>query len=116
MLDVAWSEILVILLVASIIISPKDMPIIIKSIKKFFTTINNFKNEAKELINDISESVEMDKTQESLIKEGIIFKNNQKYIVDLEGTLQAMYDIEDLKNLSPTVIDNIEQKDKETIH
>jgi sec-independent protein translocase protein TatB len=120
MLDVAWSEILVILLIAAVIIDPKDIPSIIKSLSKFAQSISKFRDEAKLLINDISKATELEDIKKDLISEGIIIHNNKKYTIDLEGNVQVMYDLKEINhNVSANNnynLINLDTTDKKTIH
>lgn len=76
MFDIGWSEIIVIIIVASIALDIKDIPTIIKGFKQIVSYINNLVNDIKNIFIDIEQDA--------------------KKIVDLEGVEQTTYDLDDI--------------------
>jgi sec-independent protein translocase protein TatB len=109
MLDVAWSEILVIIIVAVILIKPKDLPIIAKAFGRIIRKIESWKREASNLATELTgedtESSKLSPPQTPI-----------KYLLDMEGKMRVAYDVSELnklraKNNAPETFD-----DKKTVH
>lgn len=88
MLDVGFSELLLIAVVGLIVIGPKDLPVVIRSLRKvireFSEVYNGLKRQVTEVI-DESELRELNK--------------NLTTIIDLEGKPQQAYDVRDLESM-----------------
>ena len=76
MLNIGWTELLLITVVFLIFIKPKDFPFFIKKIAKFFYTIKNY-------ISDITEDIK----EEIYIDE---FKKKNKEILKIEKELKKL--------------------------
>ena len=76
MLNIGWTELLLISVVFLIFIKPKDFPFFIKKIAKFFYTIKNY-------ISDITEDIK----EEIYIDE---FKKKNKEILEIEKELKKL--------------------------
>jgi len=76
MLNIGWTELLLITVVFLIFIKPKDFPFFIKKIAKFFYTIKNY-------ISDITEEFK----EEIYIDE---FKKKNKEILKIEKELKKL--------------------------
>ena len=76
MLNIGWTELLLITVVFLIFIKPKDFPFFIKKIAKFFYTIKNY-------ISDITEDIK----EEIYIDE---FKKKNKEILEIEKELKKL--------------------------
>lgn len=75
MFDIGWSEIVVVAAVSSVVLDFKDIPKIIKQLKKISLYLNNIVQDIKEVFSEIE--------QES------------NKIIDLEGKEQITYDLSD---------------------
>ena len=56
--QIGWFEILVVVIIAIIVIGPKDFPIVIKKIGSWTGSIKRYFNEIQKDVTDIQESVE----------------------------------------------------------
>ena len=56
--QIGWFEILVVVIIAIIIIGPKDFPIVVKKIGSWTGSIKRYFNEIQKDVTDIQESVE----------------------------------------------------------
>lgn len=54
MLDLGWSEIMIIGTIAIIVIGPDEMPKVIKTITNIFSKIKTFSNDFRDAMNDIA--------------------------------------------------------------
>ena len=83
MLDVGFSELLLILAAAAVLIGPKDMPVVIRSVARFFRQLNDLTGSVKRQMREVVAEVESTTT-----------------IIDLEGRPQKAYDVAELKSLA----------------
>lgn len=88
MLGLSWAEIFVIVIIAIIFIGPKELPEVLRTIGKFFAKIKEYSNELKEAFDSALEESEIKKTKQKMEEE-------IKYITDLEGKKQRVYDLDD---------------------
>jgi len=58
--QIGWFEILIIVVLAILIIGPKDFPIMIKKIGSWVATLKNYFNEVQKDITDVKDSFEED--------------------------------------------------------
>ncbi len=89
MFDVAWSEILVVLVVAILIVKPEDVPQLIDFARKMMRKFSFFKNEARGLYH------EMEKEFDEIKDDFTLIKND-------EGEEFKSYDISELMELKST--------------
>ena len=73
--QIGWFEILVIVVLALVIIGPKDLPVVLKKIGKWIGTFKSYFSEVQQNITDIEDSVER---EVSLDKEFSANDNNKK--------------------------------------
>tara|TARA_B100001175_G_C19118908_1_gene453393 strand:+ start:319 stop:555 length:237 start_codon:yes stop_codon:yes gene_type:complete len=73
--QIGWFEILIIVVLALVIIGPKDLPIVLKKIGTWIGTFKNYFSEVQQDITDIEDSVER---EVSLDKEFSANDNNKK--------------------------------------
>jgi sec-independent protein translocase protein TatB len=73
--QIGWFEILIIVVLALVIIGPKDLPIVLKKIGTWIGTFKNYFSEVQQDITDIEDSVER---EVSLDKELSANDNNKK--------------------------------------
>lgn len=89
MFDLSWAEMAVVMIVGILVIGPKDMPVVIRNIKKF-------SHKAKEITSEIIKSFDEDESISDLKNEVNKINKDIKTIVDLEGNIQPTYDISDI--------------------
>lgn len=77
MFELAWSEIALILILAFLLIGPKDFPILIKSLIRYINKAKSMQKEFKATMDEI------------------IAEANIKEITDMDGNKQQTYDLTD---------------------
>ena len=61
MLDLGWQELFLISLVAIIVVGPKDLPVLIRSITKWFRTVKSIVWTFQESLEEIARETELQK-------------------------------------------------------
>lgn len=84
MFGISWAEALIVVVIAIIVIGPKELPSVIKNIGKFVRKV-------KSLAAEFTDAIE----QETSVP--------KEYIKDLEGNFQATYSLDDMKPKPKTV-------------
>lgn len=97
MFDIAWSEIAVILVVAFIVIGPKDIPVALRTVKGWMGKLHTAKREIAALLHDISGEAELTGIQKQLQGQAAHINQTIRQIVDMEGNLRDAYDISDIR-------------------
>ena len=94
MFSLGWMEISIILIITIVIVGPKEIPTVIKFIKKLTSNLRNVSKEFSSTIDEITHIQEVKdikkeilETKEAVIKEGkvldeFIEKNNQEIMKD----------------------------------
>lgn len=101
MFGLSWAELAVIIIVALLVIGPKDLPPLIRAGKQGMKKIRAFKQEMTGHITTLLDETELSETKEELEKEAKAINDKMRYIVDQEGKLQETYDISDLIKKPP---------------
>jgi sec-independent protein translocase protein TatB len=116
MFGIGWSELVVIAVVALIVMDPKDIPALIRSVKQFFHKLHLLKQEMLSVINEIDEASGLSELQQDLTQEKVAVNQQLRKIVDLNGNLQDAYDLSDLRpDLKTTQADSSDLS-KTTLH
>ena len=66
MLDIGWSEMLVIVVVAIIVIGPRDLPGVLRTVGKWVGKARKLSREFQRNLNDIARETEFDQVQRSI--------------------------------------------------
>ncbi|MFN7038546.1 MAG: twin-arginine translocase TatA/TatE family subunit [Alphaproteobacteria bacterium] len=103
----AWSEILIILFVALILINPKDLPKIIRAYRKFKQKLIQIKNDVSSIITLTAHNQEIMELEKLLKSKKVIEEKDLKMIYDI------IDDKDSLDNIMPDIND---QETKNTIH
>ena len=94
MFSLGWMEISIILIITIVIVGPKEIPTVIKFIKKLTSNLRNVSKEFSSTIDEITHIQEVKdikkeilETKEAVIKEGkvldeLIEKNNEEIMKD----------------------------------
>ncbi len=77
MFDIGWTEIVVVVMVACMVLDIKDIPKILKTIKQAFNYVSDLSSEVKSFFADI--------------------ERETKTIIDLEGKEQITYDLDHIR-------------------
>lgn len=88
MLDVGFSELLLIIVAALVIIGPKDLPVVIRHLAKFAREVKRFVVGARAQAMKLAEEAGVTDIQREVTT-----------IIDLEGREQQAYDVRDLDSL-----------------
>lgn len=89
MLDIGFSELLLIAVVALVVIGPKDLPVVMRHVARFARDIRSFYAGAKRQMTALVE--------EAGIEE---MKREVTMIIDLEGKPREAYDVRELESIS----------------
>jgi len=71
--QIGWFEILIVVVLAIVIIGPKDFPLVLKKIGKWVGTFKNYFTEVQNNINEVEDSIE----EEISFKKNIKNKTNE---------------------------------------
>ncbi len=95
MLDVGFSELLLIAIVALVVIGPKDLPVVLRHVMKFVRELRGIFGGLKQQMNQVMEEAGLDD-----------LKHDVTTIIDLEGKPQKAYNVAELESLrAPTKVD-----------
>ena len=76
--QIGWFEILIIVVLAILIIGPKDFPIILKKIGSWLGTFKNYFTEVQKDITDVENTIEEEISfEKDISKKDIITKKNE---------------------------------------
>lgn len=89
MFNISWSELAVILLVGILVIGPKELPAVIKAVRKI---IRKIKATGSELTKALLENEDIADVK----KEADKINRDLNKIIDLDGNPQETYDISDI--------------------
>ena len=105
MLDIGWQEFTLVAFVLLIIVGPKDLPKVLKSIFKFIDKIKNYAYDFKSSVNDMSDELELSELRKDVleIKKDNTILQTKKTIVEAE---------KEFKNLNKTIKPRKKTKNK----
>lgn len=89
MLDIGFSEFLLIAVVALVFIGPKDLPVVLRHIMKFVREMRGIYGGLKQQMNKVIEEAGLDD-----------LKHDVTTIIDLEGKPQKAYNVKELEALA----------------
>lgn len=89
MLNVGFSELLLTAVVALVVIGPKDLPVVVRHVAKFFRDVRGMYQGVRRQMHQVVEEAGL-----SDIHQGMTT------IIDLEGKPQQAYNVSDLEALS----------------
>lgn len=85
MLDIGFSELLLIAVVALVVIGPKDLPVVVRHMVKFMRELREVYSGLKHQMHQVIDEVGIDD-----------LKQHTSTIIDLEGKPQKAYSVDDL--------------------
>jgi sec-independent protein translocase protein TatB len=88
MLDVGFSELLLIAVVALVVIGPKDLPVVVRHVAKFIRDVRDVIAGLKTQMNQVVEELGVDD-----------LRQNMTTIIDLEGKPQQAFDVRELEGI-----------------
>lgn len=99
MLDIGFSELLLIIVAAIVFVGPKDLPVVVRAVAKFMRELRAFYVGAREQAMKLAEEAGLHDLQQ-----------NMTTIIDLDGKPQRAYDVRELEQLSERR--SVEKKDE----
>ena len=94
MLDIGWQEFTLVAFILLIIVGPKDLPKVLKSMFKFIDKIRNYAYDFKSSVNDMNDELELSELRNDVLK---IKKDNT--LVETKNTIvEAENEFKNLKN------------------
>ena len=66
MLDIGWSEMLVIVVVAIVVIGPRDLPGVLRTVGRWIGKVRSLSREFQRNLNDIARETEFDEVQRTI--------------------------------------------------
>ncbi|MDB2404909.1 Sec-independent protein translocase protein TatB [Alphaproteobacteria bacterium] len=107
MLDLGWSEIMVIGAIAIIVVGPNEMPKVIRTITNIFSKIKTFSNDFFDAMNDIANQENYNEIISELKKSNSELEKNIK-----DSNLSIYNAVEDEYNNNNKKTKNIKYKNK----
>ena len=96
MLDIGWQEFTLVAFILLIIVGPKDLPKVLKSIFKFIDKIKNYAYDFKSSVNDMNDELEL-----SELRKDILEINKDNTILETKKTIVEAE--KEFKNLKKTI-------------
>lgn len=98
MLDFSFGELALVVLVALVVVGPKDLPVVMRALGRWFGQFKGIADEFREGFHSAMHEgsfAEVEKDIHSIHED---LHEDVKYIKDEAGNFQRIYDISDLKN------------------
>ncbi len=96
MFDLGWSEMAVIMLVALIVIGPKDLPKVARTIGRWTGRARALARDFQRSIDDMAREAELDEIKKSIDRTGKMdLRKTISDAVDPKGELERAFDVED---------------------
>jgi sec-independent protein translocase protein TatB len=93
MFDLSWSELLVVVVVAILVIGPKDMPVVARTVGRWIGKIKRMGQDFMKMIEEAGEETGLKEVARDVEWEG----SKVTRLIDLEGKEQIAYDVEDVE-------------------
>ena len=92
MLDIGWQEFTLVAFILLIIVGPKDLPKVLKSIFKFIDKIKNYAYDFKSSVNDMNDELELSELRNDVleIKKDNTLAETKKTIVETENEFKNL--------------------------
>ena len=105
MLDIGWQEFTLVAFILLIIVGPKDLPKVLKSIFMFIDRIKNYAYDFKSSVNDMNDELELSELRKDVldIKKDNSILEAKKTVIEAEN---------EFKNLNKTIIKRKKIKNK----
>lgn len=98
MFDLGWAEMAIIMLVALIVIGPKDLPKVARTIGQWTGKARALARDFQRSLDDMAREAELDEIKKSITKAGRTdLKSAIKNAVDPDDELERAFDVEDKK-------------------
>ncbi len=96
MLDIGWQEFTLVAFILLIIVGPKDLPKVLKSIFTFIDKIKNYAYDFKSSVNDMNDELEL-----SELRKGVLEINEDNTILETKKNIVELE--KEFKNLKKTI-------------
>ena len=92
MLDIGWQEFTLVAFILLIIVGPKDLPKVLKSMFKFIDKIRNYAYDFKSSVNDMNDELELSELRNDVleIKKDNTLVETKKTIVEAENEFKNL--------------------------
>ena len=92
MLDIGWQEFTLVAFILLIIVGPKDLPKVLKSMFKFIDKIRNYAYDFKSSVNDMNDELELSELRNDVleIKKDNTLVETKKTIVEAEDEFKNL--------------------------
>ena len=87
MLDIGWQEFTLVAFILLIIVGPKDLPKVLKSIFKFIDKIKNYAYDFKSSVNDMDDELEL-----SELRNDVLEMKKDNTLVETKKTIYNLID------------------------
>ncbi len=108
MFDIGWTEMMVLAVIAVVVVGPKDLPKIIRTVGKWVGKARSMAREFQSSLDDIAKEAELDDIKKQIDKAGADFEKaaqdtaeqadfgrELEHTVDPSGTLDKVFDTSD---------------------
>ena len=92
MLDIGWQEFTLVAFILLIIVGPKDLPKVLKSMFKFIDKIRNYAYDFKSSVNDMNDELELSELRNDVLemKKDNTLVETKKTIVETENEFKNL--------------------------
>ena len=92
MLDIGWQEFTLVAFILLIIVGPKDLPKVLKSMFKFIDKIRNYAYDFKSSVNDMNDELELTELRNDILemKKDNTLVETKKTIVEAENEFKKL--------------------------
>ena len=94
MLDIGWQEFTLVAFILLIIVGPKDLPKVLKSIFKFIDKIKNYAYDFKSSVNDMNDELELSELRNDVLE----MKKDNTLVETKKTIVEAENEFKNLKN------------------
>jgi len=102
MFDIGWSEMAIIMLVALIVIGPKDLPRVARNVGKWVGKGRALAREFQSQLEEMAREAELDKVKGEIEKAGRTdLKRSIERSIDPKGDLKTAFEVEDKQDRKP---------------
>mgnify|MGYP001426898572 FL=1 len=94
MLDIGWQEFTLVAFILLIIVGPKDLPKVLKSMFKFIDKIRNYAYDFKSSVNDMNDELELSELRNDVLE----MKKDNTLVETKKTIVEAENEFKNLKN------------------
>ncbi len=99
MLDIGWTELLVVGLVLIVVVGPKDLPKVLRTIGQWTRKVKKIARDFQDNIEDIARESEIDEVRNNFNETINLSENSVKYEDDLKEIISPNITEDDVKDL-----------------